>query len=202
MPGFKSRCFASLLWNEKVLLASCLGRSTQWGTVDVCWTPLLPHDPLMGHFPHHLYNILWFWSMKPNGGSSWTLPQPLTGAVLGTRGCSTAPRTECDQVAQLLPEQLDVAQVFLWAQPQGKQRDLQKSPDWEPAVVPPVLGRTTCHSVLSADVCFHSGLDRLGGKLDAFQSCPSLISSHRVENNWSYFCHCTSAQAVFVDQPW
>lgn len=89
MPEFKSRCFALLLWNEKVLLASCFGRSTQWVTVGVCWTPLLPHDPLMGHFPHYLYNILWLWSMKPNGRSSWTLPQPLPGVVLGTRGCST-----------------------------------------------------------------------------------------------------------------
>lgn len=64
-------------------------------------------------------------------------------------------------------------------------------------VMVPALGWTTCHSVLSAEVCFHSDLKRLGGKLDVFQSCPSLISSRWVENNLSYLCGCTSAQAVF-----
>lgn len=64
-------------------------------------------------------------------------------------------------------------------------------------VVPPALGLTTCHSAQSADVCFHSSLDRLEGKLDIFQFCPSLISSHWVENNSSYLCCCTSTWAVF-----
>lgn len=74
----------------------------------------------------------------------------------------------------------------------GDKRTCRRAPDQESAVVLPVLGRTTCHSVLSADVCFHSALDRLGGKLDDFQLCPSLISSHGAETNWSYFCRCTS----------
>lgn len=82
--------------------------------------------------------------------------------------------------------------------------NLQKSPrsgasgpGARQVVMPPAFVRTTCHSVLSADICFHSGLDRHEGKLDVFQFCPSLISSRRVENNSSYLWCYTSARAVF-----
>lgn len=92
----------------------------------------------------------------------------------------------------------DVSQLFTWPKSQGGET-CRGAPGLEPAA--PGLGRalgwTKCHSALSADVCFYSGLNRLRGKLAAFQSCPSLISSRRVENNSSYLCRCTSAQALF-----
>lgn len=88
----------------------------------------------------------------------------------------------------------DVAQVCVWAKRQ------ERKPAG--AMVPPALGRTKRHSVLSADVCFYSGLNRLGGKLAVFQFCPSLISSRWVANSSSYLCRCTSARHCFVDQPW
>lgn len=80
---------------------------------------------------------------------------------------------------------------------QQSPRSGASGPGARQVVMPPAFVRTTCHSVLSADICFHSGLDRHEGKLDVFQLCPSLISSRRVENNSSYLWCYTSARAVF-----